>query len=110
MSKSYVIGFGLALVILSAVGFGAWVFSLPSVPAAIEAPPVPQEEADAMLALLKPERERPLVAVIGINDATETTDYLVPTGILRVHADDADADRGDRRPGQGGGGRARPRP
>jgi putative intracellular protease/amidase len=42
-----------------------------------------------MLASLKPKRERPLVAVIGINDATETTDYLMPTGILR-RADVAD--------------------
>ena len=37
-----------------------------------------------MLASLRPaKRERPLVAVIGINDATETTDYLLHTGILR---------------------------
>lgn len=37
-----------------------------------------------MLAALKPpKRERPLVATIGINDSTETTDYLVPVGILR---------------------------
>ena len=43
-----------------------------------------------MLASLRaPRRERPLVAVIGINDATETTDYLMPTGILR-RADVAD--------------------
>jgi putative intracellular protease/amidase len=51
---------------------------------------VPQAEADAMLALLEPaKRARPLVAVIGINDATETTDYLMPTGIMR-RADVAD--------------------
>lgn len=43
-----------------------------------------------MLAALKPaKRQRPLVAVIGINDATETTDYLMPVGILR-RADVAD--------------------
>jgi transcriptional regulator GlxA family with amidase domain len=36
-----------------------------------------------MLASLKPRRERPIIAIIGINDATETTDYLMPTGILR---------------------------
>ena len=40
-------------------------------------------------ALQPPVGERPVVAVIGINDATETTDYLVPTGILR-RADVAD--------------------
>lgn len=83
MSKSAFIWGGAALIILSMAGFGAWLFSLPSAAAVAVAPPVPQEEADAMLAALKPRRERPLVAVIGINDATETTDYLVPTGILR---------------------------
>lgn len=37
-----------------------------------------------MLAALAHEAdERPLIAVIGLNDATETTDYLVPAGILR---------------------------
>jgi transcriptional regulator GlxA family with amidase domain len=57
--------------------------SLPSATVAA-APPVPRTEMDAMLASLKPpKRERPLIAVIGINDATETTDYIVPTGILR---------------------------
>lgn len=43
-----------------------------------------------MLAALKPpKRERPLVAVVGINDATETTDYLMTYGILQ-RADAAD--------------------
>ncbi len=89
MSKSYLIWGGIALVVLSVAGFGGWMLSLPAAPAAAAAPPVPQAEADAMLASLKPRRERPLVAVIGINDATETTDYLTPTGILR-RADVAD--------------------
>ena len=83
MPKAYLIWCGIALVILCMAGFGAWLFSLPSATAAAAAPPVPRQEADAMLASLKPRRERPLVAVIGINDATETTDYLVPAGILR---------------------------
>jgi len=43
-----------------------------------------RHEVDTMLAELRPpKRKRPLIAVIGINDATETTDYLMPTGILR---------------------------
>jgi len=83
MSKSYLIWGGIALLVLSVAGFGGWMLSLPAAPAAAAPPPVPQAEADAMLASLKPRRERPLVAVIGINDATETTDYLTPTGILR---------------------------
>lgn len=89
MSKSWFIWGGIGLVVLSLVGFGGWMFSLPSATAA-SAPAVPQEEMDAMLAALKPpKRERPLIAVIGTNDATETTDYLMPTGILR-RADVAD--------------------
>lgn len=90
MSRSVFIWGAVTLAVLSLAGFGGWVFSLPAATAAAAAPPVPQEEADAMLASLKPtKRERPLVAVIGINDATETTDYLMPTGILR-RADVAD--------------------
>lgn len=89
MSKSRFLCGGVVLVVLSLAGFGGWVFSLPSETAA-SAPAVPQEEADAVLEALKPpKRERPLIAVIGINNATETTDYLLPTGILR-RADIAD--------------------
>jgi putative intracellular protease/amidase len=84
MSKSsFFIRGGVAVIVLSTAGFGGWLLSLPSATVTAQAPPVPQQEADAMLASLKPKRERPLVAVIGINDATETTDYLMPTGILR---------------------------
>lgn len=84
---------GLMLVGLAFVGFGAWVFSLP-MPAVVEAAPVPGGEMDAMLAALKPpdkssRRKRPLIAVVGLNDATETTDYLMSAGILR-RADVAD--------------------
>jgi transcriptional regulator GlxA family with amidase domain len=89
MSKAAFIWGGGALIILSIAGLGGWLFSLPPATAVGEAPPVPQQEADAMLAFLKPKRERPLIAVMGINDATETTDYLMPTGILR-RADVAD--------------------
>lgn len=81
---------GLAGVVLAAIaGFGIWVAMLP--PAVLAAPdPVPAEETAAIVeALRPPKRERPLIAVIGINDATETTDYLMPTGILR-RADVAD--------------------
>ena len=64
---------------------GAWILSLPLAPDAAAAPPIATEEADATIAALKPpKRQRPLIAIIGINDATETTDYLMPYGILRV--------------------------
>ncbi len=43
-----------------------------------------------MLATLKPpKRQRPLIAIVGINNATEVTDYLMPYGVLR-RADVAD--------------------
>jgi putative intracellular protease/amidase len=83
MSVPYVVFGMLALLIVALVGFGAWLLTLP-MPSAAEAKPVPQPETDAMIDSLKPpKRARPLVAVVGINDATETLDYLMPTGILR---------------------------
>lgn len=90
MSTRHLVGGGLALLTLSLAGFGAWLSCLPPATAAAEAPPVPEAEKRALLAFLEPPgRERPLVAVVGLNDATETTDYLMPTGILR-RADVAD--------------------
>ncbi|SMF73366.1 DJ-1/PfpI family protein [Xaviernesmea oryzae] len=75
-------GLGLAAVFL-VLGAG-WIVSLPPATAAAAARPVPKEEADATIAALKPpKRQRPVVAVIAANDGTETTDYLMPYGILR---------------------------
>jgi putative intracellular protease/amidase len=71
------------VVLLVAIG-AARILSLPSAPAVSAAPPIAKEEADATIAALKPpKRPRPLIAIIGINDATEVTDYLMPYGILR---------------------------
>jgi putative intracellular protease/amidase len=47
------------------------------------------EVAATLTALSPPKRQRPLIAIVGINDATETTDYLMPYGVLR-RADVAD--------------------
>ncbi|RVD22986.1 transcriptional regulator, partial [Mesorhizobium sp. M4B.F.Ca.ET.017.02.2.1] len=56
--------------------------SLPPASGALAAPAIDRQEADATIAALKPRRQqRPLVAIISINDATETTDYLMPYGI-----------------------------
>jgi|SRR5437899_3279228 len=53
-------------------------------------PAIDAKEAEATLAALKPQkRERQLIAIVGINDGTETTDYLMPYGILS-RADVAD--------------------
>lgn len=90
MRKGMVAMWGLiGAVIVVAGGFGLWLAALPSDMAA-SAPPVPASETAAMLDALQPSRKRrPVIAVIGLNDATETTDYVVPTGILR-RADVAD--------------------
>ncbi|CCJ59518.1 probable transcriptional regulator [Bordetella bronchiseptica MO149] len=90
MFKRRLLQAALPLLLLSLGGFGAWLLSLPSAPAGLAGPPVAASETAALLASLAPtRRQRPLIAVVGINDATETTDYLVPTGILR-RADVAD--------------------
>lgn len=69
--------------LLGLAGIG-WILSLPSAAEAFAAPPIEAEEEAAILASLKPpKRERPVVAIIGINDATEATDYLMPYGILK---------------------------
>ena len=75
-------GVGIASA-LGAAG-GAWMLSLPAGSAATLADPIGARETDALLAALRPpKRRRPVIASIGINDATETTDYLMPFGILR---------------------------
>lgn len=88
LRRVILVGFGAVGLLLTA--FGIWVYSLPSGRVAAAAPPIAQDEIDAALAGLRPvKRARPLIAIIGINDATETTDYLMPYGILR-RADIAD--------------------
>ena len=83
MSGSHVIWTVAALIFLLIAGFGVWMINLPAASSVAEGPPVSFDETNAMLAALKPKRERPLIAIVGINDATETTDYLMPAGILR---------------------------
>jgi putative intracellular protease/amidase len=81
---------GLGAAALFAIIGGAWIFTLPPAPADGAAPPIAKQEADATTAALRPpKRRRPLIAIVGINDSTETTDYLMPYGILR-RADVAD--------------------
>ena len=90
MNKQLVLRSGLGAATLFLVVGAIWILSLPPKPAGGGAPPVPREEAEAMVAALKPpKRQRPLIAILGANDGTETTDYLMPYGILR-RADIAD--------------------
>ena len=77
-----------AVAVLAMIG-GGWIVSLPPTPVVAAAPAIAQQETDATIAALKPpKRQRPLIAIVG-NDATETTDYLMPYGILK-RADVAD--------------------
>jgi putative intracellular protease/amidase len=78
-----------AAAVLVTIG-GVWILTLPSAPAFAAASPIAKEEAEATIAALKPpKRRRPLIAIVGINDGSETTDYLMPYGILK-RADVAD--------------------
>ncbi|TIQ41126.1 MAG: transcriptional regulator [Mesorhizobium sp.] len=87
-----------AVLIFAAVG-AAWLLSLPSASVAAVQPAIEAGEAEATLAALKAtKRKRPLIAIVGINDGTETTDYLMPYGILR-RADVADVVALATRPG-----------
>lgn len=73
---------GIAAVAVA--GFCWWIVSLPSRAPVLQAPDVPAQEKNAALAALKPrKRNRPLIAIIARNSSTETTDYLVPFGILK---------------------------
>ena len=84
MLKFIFIWGGVAIFALALSGFAAWIIGLPAATPAVVAPAVPRQEVDAMLAALRPHKgARPVIAIIGINNATEITDYLVPTGILR---------------------------
>ena len=54
------------------------------------APPIEESEhARTIDALRPPKRNRPVIAIIALNDATEVTDLLVPYGVLS-HANVAD--------------------
>lgn len=91
MRVRYWVRAGLGVVAVALVVFAGWLCSLPVPQPAREVPAItPLERAQLLAALQPPKRVRPLVAVLAINNATEVTDYLVPTGILR-RADVADA-------------------
>lgn len=69
---------GLAIM----TGGGLAVLSLPETEA-LTAPPIDAEEhARTIAALAPPKRSRPLVAVIAGSRGGETTDFLIPFGVL----------------------------
>jgi transcriptional regulator GlxA family with amidase domain len=84
MRKTLALWIALGLLAVLGGGASAWIAALPPAPPPARPPPIAAQAATATVAALKPpKRARPLVAVIGLNDATETTDYLMPLGILR---------------------------
>jgi putative intracellular protease/amidase len=90
MNWRLVLWCGLGAAALFVMIGGAWILTLPSAAAVAASPPIAKEEADATIAALKPpKRRRPLIAIVGVNDSSETTDYLMPYGILK-RADVAD--------------------
>jgi putative intracellular protease/amidase len=90
MNRRLVLWSGLGAATLLVALAAAWLLTLPAPRSFAAAPPIAQEEADATIAALKPpKRRRPLIAIVGINDSSEVTDYLMPYGILR-RADVAD--------------------
>lgn len=53
-------------------------------PAPHSEPPLIEEQARIFMEALKPRREgRPVIAVLALNDATETTDFLLTHGVLQ---------------------------
>src|SRR4029453_6330713 len=84
MKRAAVLKGGAAVVVLGLGGLGGGILFLPAAPAAAGTPAIDSREAEAIVAAMKPpKRQRPVIAVVGINHATETTDYLMPAGILR---------------------------
>ena len=80
------VAIAFAVVVAVAVaGVTGLFFSYPDERQAVAAPaPISAEEAARTLAALKPpKRARPVVAVVGANEGSETTDYLIPYGVLK---------------------------
>ena len=89
MNKRHKVWIG-AGVTVAIVAVALQLLSRPPQPSAAAPPAIGADEIAATLAALKPpKRARPVVAMIGINNSTEVTDYIMPVGILR-RADVAD--------------------
>jgi putative intracellular protease/amidase len=78
--------FGVLAVVTVVLLLVAGVFAFVPGERRAEAMPVvisADETATTLAALKPPKRARPVIAVIGANGGTETTDYLVPYGVLK---------------------------
>jgi putative intracellular protease/amidase len=78
---------GLLMTAIAGTGVTAWAASLPtaaSAPSPFVTDEVPAaEQAATLLAMKPPKRARPVIAIIGANDGTETTDFILPYAVLR---------------------------
>ena len=84
MRSHVVLWSALGVVVLLSASGTAWILSLPGARTNTPGPTIGEGETEAALAALRPpKRARPRVAILGINDATEGTDYLMPYGILK---------------------------
>ena len=75
-----------SIALLCCAGFGFWLLSLPPAPKLTDATPVPADEVAATIEALRSSQSgRPVIAILGANGPTktETTDYIIPYGILR---------------------------
>jgi putative intracellular protease/amidase len=83
-ARNLILGAVAAVVVLAAVSSSVVLGRLPAASVTTPQPAISEGEHKATLAALQPpKRTRPVVAIIGINDATETTDYLMPYGVLK---------------------------
>jgi putative intracellular protease/amidase len=81
---------GIATLSLVTLVGTAAVMALPAGQAQAQLPEISaSESAETLKALRPPKRQRPVVAIVGANEGSETTDYLIPYGVLK-RADVAD--------------------
>lgn len=81
----------IAAVLAGAGAVAAATLHAGSSPPEASAVPIAQAEHMRTISLMRPNRyrSRPVVAILGHNDGTETTDYLIPYGVL-AQSDAAD--------------------
>lgn len=74
----------VALVVAASAGTFGYYLSFPSSTSDYVPPAIGDQEQAQTIAALKPVRERrPVVAILGANEGSETTDYVIPYGVLK---------------------------
>ncbi|MEQ1752938.1 MAG: DJ-1/PfpI family protein [Micropepsaceae bacterium] len=71
------------LVTVAAGAFGCYLTFPSSAPEAVLPAVSADEQAQTIIALKPLRNRRPLVAILGANDGSETTDYIIPYGVLK---------------------------